>query len=667
MKKIVLLLIAASGALSAFSQGQGAANSPAMPPAMPKYTTDDLLSRWVIDVNLLGGLVSQDVTTHDVSNNYNNYLNYNSGGKLTFSNGMSYGFDAQLGYFFGKSNHFGIGAGFMYMAQQGDMTMANPFHVEYQSTDYQGNTFRQIVTSDQSIKETLTMTNMNIPILLKYKTRFSKHWGFMADAGALINLQMKNTYTSNASFDYEAAYQYQNTSAGIVTVYDNGQTPASGDILYTKANFHAPGSGSSAPFATVNDWFSKLQSTGYNVGLGVKPNNNSGSVSYMQGSVGLMVRPAFNLFLSDNVALTFGGYFMYQPFTNTVSNSYMLTNKTGDYNSMLNTVSANNQMSYGLNLGVRVFFGKKRLPKPVITSQDVTNPSLCGLSDGTITLHGLIPGQQVTVNYMKDGIPQQAYTTFVPANGLVSLTGLSAGSYTGITATVGPNSANGIPENLANPQMKVSYDNSTNPTESDKCDGTVTLHGLHAGSPVTVSYMKDGVPQPAYTGVVAGDGSATITGLCGGKYSGIVATINSCTANANDITLTSPPPPPPVVAPPVEQGVPYTTPIRFEVNKTIIHESSYPILEAAVKKLNEDRSSIVVVDGYTDITGRPAYNKVLSLKRAKAVKAHLVKMGIEAKRIKVIGHGAKSPAASNDTPEGRMENRRAVMHLNVGE
>ena len=104
-----------------------------------------------------------------------------------------------------------------------------------------------------------------------------------------------------------------------------------------------------------------------------------------------------------------------------------------------------------------------------------------------------------------------------------------------------------------------------------------------------------------------------------------------------------------------------------DINKTIIREASYPVLEFAVRKLNEDKDSYVIVDGYTDITGQPAYNRGLSLRRAQAVKTKLKSMGVSAKRIKVVGHGASSPAATNDTEEGRMQNRRAVMHLSVGE
>ena len=105
----------------------------------------------------------------------------------------------------------------------------------------------------------------------------------------------------------------------------------------------------------------------------------------------------------------------------------------------------------------------------------------------------------------------------------------------------------------------------------------------------------------------------------------------------------------------------------FEVNKTVIHKSSYPTLIEAADKLNAEKDSYIIVDGYTDATGTKTYNKKLSLRRARAVKQHLVNMGISPKRIKIVGHGEDSPAATNDTQEGRMQNRRAVMHLTVGE
>ena len=92
-----------------------------------------------------------------------------------------------------------------------------------------------------------------------------------------------------------------------------------------------------------------------------------------------------------------------------------------------------------------------------------------------------------------------------------------------------------------------------------------------------------------------------------------------------------------------------------------------PVIELAVKMLNEDKDSYVIVDGYTDNTGTVAYNRGLSLRRAQAVKNKLKSMGINPRRVKIVGHGAANPAADNDTEEGKRKNRRAVMHLTLSE
>ncbi len=67
------------------------------------------------------------------------------------------------------------------------------------------------------------------------------------------------------------------------------------------------------------------------------------------------------------------------------------------------------------------------------------------------------------------------------------------------------------------------------------------------------------------------------------------------------------------------------------------------------------------VNGYTDNTGAVSYNQELSLKRAQAVAEPLIKGGIPAKDIQVIGRGVENPIADNATPEGRSENRRVAI------
>ena len=66
--------------------------------------------------------------------------------------------------------------------------------------------------------------------------------------------------------------------------------------------------------------------------------------------------------------------------------------------------------------------------------------------------------------------------------------------------------------------------------------------------------------------------------------------------------------------------------------------------------------------GYTDSTGSSEYNQKLSMKRAGAVREALIaEFGIDPNRIEVSAMGSQDPAASNDTVQGREDNRRVTM------
>ena len=72
---------------------------------------------------------------------------------------------------------------------------------------------------------------------------------------------------------------------------------------------------------------------------------------------------------------------------------------------------------------------------------------------------------------------------------------------------------------------------------------------------------------------------------------------------------------------------------------------------------------IVVITGHTDNVGSQKYNQELSLKRAQAVKNWLVEKGIASKRMRTVGRGMNEPVASNDTEEGRLQNRRMEFYV----
>ncbi len=71
----------------------------------------------------------------------------------------------------------------------------------------------------------------------------------------------------------------------------------------------------------------------------------------------------------------------------------------------------------------------------------------------------------------------------------------------------------------------------------------------------------------------------------------------------------------------------------------------------------------VKIGGYTDNVGDPKANLKLSEERAKTVMQNLVDMGINAKRLTAEGYGEKHPVASNDTDEGKAQNRRIAMRV----
>jgi outer membrane protein OmpA-like peptidoglycan-associated protein len=86
-----------------------------------------------------------------------------------------------------------------------------------------------------------------------------------------------------------------------------------------------------------------------------------------------------------------------------------------------------------------------------------------------------------------------------------------------------------------------------------------------------------------------------------------------------------------------------------------------PMLDAVAAQLNKFQTAKIRIDGYTDSTGTTAGNADLSTARANAVKRYLTAHGVDDARIEVQGRAAEQPVASNDTAQGRAENRRVEL------
>jgi OOP family OmpA-OmpF porin len=115
----------------------------------------------------------------------------------------------------------------------------------------------------------------------------------------------------------------------------------------------------------------------------------------------------------------------------------------------------------------------------------------------------------------------------------------------------------------------------------------------------------------------------------------------------------------------IEQGeIKIREQVQFAYNSDKILDASNFILEA-VKKILDENPQIkkVSIEGHTDSKGGDAYNKTLSKRRAASVAKWLVKEGIDKKRLDSKGLGEERPIDSNDTEEGRANNRRVEFHI----
>ena len=123
-----------------------------------------------------------------------------------------------------------------------------------------------------------------------------------------------------------------------------------------------------------------------------------------------------------------------------------------------------------------------------------------------------------------------------------------------------------------------------------------------------------------------------------------------------------PPPPPPPPAPPAKKKI-VLRGVNFDFDKSNIRPDARPILDEAISTLKEYKDITLSVDGHTDGIGTDTYNQKLSVRRAQAVADYLQKGGIASARMTVKGFGKSQPVASNDTAEGRAENRRVELKI----
>ncbi len=180
--------------------------------------------------------------------------------------------------------------------------------------------------------------------------------------------------------------------------------------------------------------------------------------------------------------------------------------------------------------------------------------------------------------------------------------------------------------------------------------------------PATVQIRKSGVEEPAYS-LATDSASGTTRQMLeeGPKYSLHIAqmgydTLDMAIANIGDslnIQLT-----------PIKKGEVFIVKnLHFATNKTRILSRSEQALNDLYMYLARNPQVRIKIIGHTDNVGKDAANQKLSDGRANAVMNELIERGISADRLQAEGRGETQPIDTNDTEEGRQNNRRVEIEI----
>ncbi|MCZ8197119.1 MAG: OmpA family protein [Flavobacterium sp.] len=107
--------------------------------------------------------------------------------------------------------------------------------------------------------------------------------------------------------------------------------------------------------------------------------------------------------------------------------------------------------------------------------------------------------------------------------------------------------------------------------------------------------------------------------------------------------------------------------VRFDTNKSTLTAAAKANLDKLVPVFQSYADTDIIIYGYTDSTGAVEYNQKLSEQRAASVKTYLSSKGLNVSRFTSKGMGISDPIASNETTEGKAQNRRVEFAITANE
>jgi outer membrane protein OmpA-like peptidoglycan-associated protein len=221
----------------------------------------------------------------------------------------------------------------------------------------------------------------------------------------------------------------------------------------------------------------------------------------------------------------------------------------------------------------------------------------------------------------------------------------------------------GVPDSLdkcPNTPQGVKVDANGCPLDSDR-DGVPDYLDKCPNTPAGVQVDKNGCPLDS-----DGDGIPNYLDKCPDTPAGVKVDQNGCPLDSDGDGVPDyldKCPNTPKGATVDKNGCWSIQGVTFEYNKAEIRPDARTILDQNVQVLKANPTMKVEIIGHTDSVGSARYNQALSERRAEAVKQYFESQGIASDRMTARGMGESQPIASNETPEGRAENRRVEIRI----
>ncbi|MCR5028884.1 MAG: OmpA family protein [Fibrobacter sp.] len=103
--------------------------------------------------------------------------------------------------------------------------------------------------------------------------------------------------------------------------------------------------------------------------------------------------------------------------------------------------------------------------------------------------------------------------------------------------------------------------------------------------------------------------------------------------------------------------------VSFKAGSAELVPSTLATLDKTIAGLKKNAKAKVEIEGHTSSEGGEEYNQKLSEDRANSVRDYMIRKGISKDRVTAVGYGYSRPKASNDTEEGRKQNRRIEVRV----